>query len=77
MILCIGYQREEGILEVVFSNAIQYVYKYVGVPPILYVELMTAESVGGYFARMIKPNRTKYPFTKEPLSAELRKALRL
>lgn len=77
MILAIGFDADAGELQVVFITLPQVVYIYQGVSRDVYIRLMTARSVGEYFASVIKSDTRSYPFKKEPLSVELRKALRL
>lgn len=49
----IGYDSAAKVLEVEFTNGA--VWQYEDVPAKVYNDLMTADSVGGYFARNIKP----------------------
>lgn len=46
MIKAVGYDPETRLLEVVFNN--DQTYRYEGVPPEVYEELMAAESKGRY-----------------------------
>jgi hypothetical protein len=46
MIKAAGYDPETHVLEVVFNN--NRTYRYEGVPPEVYEELMAAESKGRY-----------------------------
>jgi hypothetical protein len=39
-------------------------YQYTGVNPELFAELEGAESVGSFFYKHIKPNVSKYPYTR-------------
>lgn len=49
----IGYDAEHRLLEVEFKNGA--VWRYADVPPEEHEALMTAPSVGRYFAANIKP----------------------
>lgn len=46
MIKAVGYDPETHVLEVVFNS--NQTYRYKGVPPEVYEELMAAESKGRY-----------------------------
>ncbi|MEY2530063.1 MAG: hypothetical protein QOI96_148 [Verrucomicrobiota bacterium] len=48
----VGYSKRRHILEIEFINGA--VYRYVDVPPLIYRELMSAESKAGYYASHIK-----------------------
>lgn len=39
-------------------------YQYSGVSPELFEQFRTAESIGSFFYKHIKPNTNKYPFTR-------------
>ena len=47
-----GYDPATSTLEVEFRN--HRIYRYIGVPPEVYEALLTAESVGRYFAYNIR-----------------------
>jgi hypothetical protein len=47
----------DAVLEVEFTQG--DVYQYVGVSPKVHAELMSASSIGAYFARAVRP---KYRF---------------
>ena len=47
MLRSAGYDPERSILELEFNNG--RIYRYFGVPPEIFDELMTAESKGRYF----------------------------
>lgn len=51
-----------GTLEIEFKGG--SVYQYSNVTHEIFAGLMTAESVGSYFGKNIKPFPEKYPFTK-------------
>lgn len=48
----VGYDLEEGVLEIEFKE--DRVYQYVGVPERVYDELMSAQSKGTYFTENIR-----------------------
>ncbi len=74
MILCIGYDKAQSILEVVFSTSLDYVYEYKNVSLQTVNGLMFGESIGSYFAANIKSH---YPFIKKPISATLKRKLHI
>lgn len=49
----VGYDQDEELLEVLFSNG--SMYHYHAVPFEMYERMMDAESVGSFLAREIKP----------------------
>jgi len=51
-IMSIGYEESEQTLEVEFANG--SVYQYFGVPSGTHLDLMSALSVGSFFAQNIK-----------------------
>ncbi len=55
----IGYDRETEILRIAFESG--GVYEYVGVPPDVYEDLISAESPGWFFREFI---RERYPSEK-------------
>lgn len=57
----VGYDEVSRVLEVEFKHG--GVYRYSGVPERVYVGLITAESVGGYFHANIKKGN-QYPYRK-------------
>ena len=50
-LVSVGYDSVSETLEIEFDNG---VYKYSGVPEMVYKGLMSASSAGGYFHRNIK-----------------------
>ena len=58
-IVSIGFDEDSEILQVEFKGGV--VYEYFDVPEHIHEELMAAESVGSYFARVVKGN---YSFNK-------------
>ena len=52
MINCIGYNQEDALLEVEFSNGT--VYQYKDVPLDIFSNLMSANSIGKYLNENIK-----------------------
>lgn len=52
-VAAIGYDVKWMVLTVQFKNG--GTYEYQGVPPSVYEALRTAESIGGYLAKHIKP----------------------
>lgn len=54
VIASVGYDPEAEVLEVQFHS--RRTYRYFGVPPRVYQELLEADSIGGYFNTVIKPN---------------------
>jgi hypothetical protein len=61
-IASIGYDPKTQTLEVEFNHE-GAVYRYVNVPADVYQEIMSADSVGSAFGKLIKKNAAKYPFT--------------
>lgn len=57
MLLSVGYDPADKVLEIEFKNG--QVYRYFDVQPELFAELMNAESIGQFFVSKIKndPNR--------------------
>jgi hypothetical protein len=51
-IATVGYEESTATLEIEFHSG--GVYQYYNVPENVHLELITASSVGGYFARNIK-----------------------
>jgi len=51
-IASVGYGVTVGILEIEFHSG--GIYQYYGVPEFVHQELISAPSIGGYFARNIK-----------------------
>jgi len=51
-IKAIGYNEEENLLEIEFQTGA--VYQYQGVNILLFNELMSASSIGSFFAKTIK-----------------------
>jgi hypothetical protein len=51
MLRLVGYDSKRRVLEVVFNSGDRY--RYNGVPPSTYEELMQAESIGQYMHRNI------------------------
>lgn len=56
----VGYDEDEKILRVQFAKN-GHVYDYKGVPKRIYDDLMSAESIGAFFAANI---RNDFPYTK-------------
>jgi hypothetical protein len=52
----VGYNLEHENLEVEFEGG--RIFRYIGVPKTLFVELLRSESVGGFLNHEIKP---RYP----------------
>ncbi|MHC5149412.1 KTSC domain-containing protein [Stenotrophomonas rhizophila] len=52
----VGYQEETETLEVEFLKG--GIYQYFGVPSHVYQELISASSVGGYFAQNVRNSYT-------------------
>jgi KTSC domain-containing protein len=50
----VGYDSDGRVLEVEFQHG--GVYRYLDVPAHVYRELLTADSLGSYLSRTIKPN---------------------
>ena len=57
-IVSVGYEQSKCQLELEFKNGA--VYKYYGVPPYVYYELIYARSMGAYFNRVIKKEEYTY-----------------
>lgn len=51
-IASVGYDQSSQTLEVEFNSGA--IYEYYDVPEFIYQELISASSVGGYFAQQIK-----------------------
>lgn len=68
----VGHDPVNNTLEIEFKNATRpgqeprpnSVYRYSNVDIALHQQLMTAESVGSFFYKHIKPFKDKYPYTK-------------
>jgi KTSC domain-containing protein len=54
VVASVGYDPQQRRLEVAFHNG--RVYAYFEVPPSVYEELVTAESVGKFFNENVKPH---------------------
>jgi hypothetical protein len=52
VIKSLGYSAADQVLEVQFRNG--RIYQYIGVPAEEYDALLSANSVGGYFNKMIR-----------------------
>lgn len=57
----IGYEEENATLQIQFTNGM--VYAYQNIEPSTY-EALIAGDIGSYFTSIIKPQRTRYIFTK-------------
>lgn len=60
----IGYDPETKTMELVFHDGRGEIYTYQNIGAHTYCELLNAESVGAYFAKNIKADPQRYPFTK-------------
>jgi KTSC domain len=60
----IGYDDATSTLAIRFKCGSVYHYNYV--PQNLFDELSSAESVGSFFGKHIKPHADLYPFKKQP-----------
>ncbi|HEX9982736.1 MAG TPA: KTSC domain-containing protein [Thermoanaerobaculia bacterium] len=67
-IAAIGYDLDSRVLEVEFRS--RRIYRYAGVPPEAVEALLTANSIGSYFNRRIKPRyrmaRLRKPSARTP-----------
>ncbi|MET8542630.1 KTSC domain-containing protein [Kitasatospora sp. NPDC004799] len=54
----VGYESNEGVLEVHFKNGA--VYQYLNVPVLVHQGLMVASSKGGYLDRFVKKAGYRY-----------------
>lgn len=63
-IQAIGYDAASQTLAIQFKSGKQAVYHYAKVDAALYQEFSTAESIGSFFYRNIKPFPEKYPYTR-------------
>lgn len=69
-IASIGYDAANGILEIEFTPSRKTpdqpgsIYRYTNVPPVIYSNLIAAESIGKYFGENIKPYKDLYPYAK-------------
>ena len=59
----LGYDKKTKTLMVTFHGG--FVYHYANISAKLCNRLYGAESRGSFFARVIKANPLKYPYTKE------------
>lgn len=59
MVEIVGYDEKTQALEVVFASG--KTYRYEGVPPAVYAELMAAESKGRYMRAHIIDRYESYP----------------
>ena len=59
-IRAMGFQDSQMVVE--FMNG--GIYSYANVSRSVYHEIVTAESVGSVFIRLVKSNPTAYPFTR-------------
>jgi hypothetical protein len=60
----IGYDPTKVQLGVVFKSDLDTVYLYKSVTAYMFLEMLNAESIGGWFAHHIKRQPKVYPFTK-------------
>lgn len=59
VIATVDYDGERRVLEVTFRTG--RVYRYLGVPPAVYRELLASDSKGKYFNQKIRPKyRARY-----------------
>ena len=58
MVEAVGYNADQGILQVVYASG--KVYNYEGVPPEVYEDLMAADSVGNYILKHIMNSYPDY-----------------
>lgn len=49
----VGYAADQATLEIEFTSGA--VYRYVEVPPATHAQLLTADSLGAYFNKNIRP----------------------
>lgn len=56
----VGYDEDARTLEIEFASGA--IYRYFEVPPVVFVGLMAAESLGEYFSHHI---RDEYPYERE------------
>lgn len=63
-IQAIGYDTASQTLAIQFKSGKQAVYHYANVDAELYQAFSTAESVGSFFYKHIKPFPEKYPYTR-------------
>ena len=54
----VGYDKDSAILEVVFTSG--GVYRYYGVPPTLWENLIHSSSMGSYFSSVIRKGGFKW-----------------
>lgn len=60
----IGYDAASQTLAIQFKSGKQAVYHYANVDAALFQEFSTAESIGSFFYKNIKPFPEKYPYTR-------------
>lgn len=74
-ISAVGYCAELGLLAIQFppkkSTGVSDVYHYQNVPPELFQQVRSAESVGSFFIHNIKKRDDLYPYTKLPQAAAM------
>lgn len=59
----VGFNAEESLLFIRFKGN-DDIYSYGNVPPEMYEEMVTSESVGRFFSQQIKPFKDRYPYAK-------------
>ena len=65
-IASIAFSVEENILQLEFRNGLAY--EYLGVPAVLYTDLLSAQSKGAFVTRFI---RGRFPFRRLQRSDDL------
>jgi hypothetical protein len=60
----LGYDPLTKAMEVTFHGSDDAVYTYQNISPMMYAELMNAESIGEWFHNQIKAHKNSYPFMK-------------
>lgn len=65
-IKAVGYDPEEKVMEIIFQTDPLLVYKYPGVDAVTFATFVNAESVGGYFAAVLRKGLTKFEKVRLP-----------
>lgn len=63
-IMAVGYEAETQTLAIQFKSGTRAVYHYANVTPEDFAAFSSADSIGSYFYRNIKPFPEKYPYVR-------------
>jgi hypothetical protein len=70
LLLTVGYDAEAKVMEVEFKRTPGVVYRYSDVLPEEASSMLGSKSIGSYFLKKIKPNRTCTKIAPEKTNAE-------